>query len=624
MQIRSNVPPAFSATRGPRLATRFSGLAILFLLLVGGFNAPASADPSPEVIARCKKATALVETSVAEGSAFCIDPSGVFITNEHVITEVAQQETMKLVLDAGERTERTIPASVLRRDEDLDLALLQAQAPGPYTALDLGDEKDLVETMPVVMFGYPFGKDLAIHEGENPSVSVSMGHITALRKSKGVLEAIQMDGSVNPGNSGGPLVSEKGQVLGVVEAVVPGAALNFAIPCSQLQTFLSASLFLGFRPPALSLQSIRQVQEFVFQLTRLDHGTDALSVMLCLKSGQGQERGYWAALGKDGFYHVQAAPVLAGEPINRPPTYRIVVGRGQKVLSEWSGVLQVQGLAAVLPGKIAFMSRRMGHWGLYTMNPDGSGVTQIASRFHECGEPSWSPDGSMLVYVGFAGGFELDAATGSLSGGNSQLQVIRADGTYLGQITRGASNHHPCWSPDGKFIAFQTERTGSQQIGRARPDGTQQEVLTSVDGNAGTPAWSWDGRRLFFMDTTSGRGRLTVMNADGSNLVTVTNSPRDEWGPACSPDGSKVAFLEAIPGGHELVIVNVDGSNLRPVIGPVWLCRPAWSPDSTRLLFVRDSQIYAVNLDGTGLTRLSDGRGADGYPCWSVAAPTSP
>ena len=190
-----------------------------------------------------KAATALVDLPGGRGSAsaFCIDRSGLFVTNEHAVAALGpvpadgKSRELSLVLNSGEADQKVVKATVLRADKEADLALLQARPAkdgDAFPALDLGDAADLFETMPVTAFGYPFGKMLA-DKGESPSVTVTTGRVTSLRKSKGELHLVQLDNSLNPGNSGGPVLDEKGRVVGVVQAGIRGSGVNFAIPVSR-------------------------------------------------------------------------------------------------------------------------------------------------------------------------------------------------------------------------------------------------------------------------------------------------------------------------------------------------------------------------------------------------------
>ena len=97
------------------------------LLLVLVSSAPARAQHKPEMIERGKKATALVEVKTAEGEAtgsgFCIDKSGLFITNAHVVRGASQaKDNVRLVVDIGLKTQRSLRGKVLRADDSLDLA----------------------------------------------------------------------------------------------------------------------------------------------------------------------------------------------------------------------------------------------------------------------------------------------------------------------------------------------------------------------------------------------------------------------------------------------------------------------------------------------------------------------
>jgi serine protease Do len=134
------------------------------------------------------------------------------------------------VVDIGLKSQRSIRAKALRADDKLDLALLKVDSDAGFTALELGKADSLVETAPVVTFGFPFGRRTTVGKETYPDMTVLPSKITSLRKDSGRLEGIQFDGQLNPGNSGGPLVDKAGRVIGVAVATVRGAAMNLAIP----------------------------------------------------------------------------------------------------------------------------------------------------------------------------------------------------------------------------------------------------------------------------------------------------------------------------------------------------------------------------------------------------------
>jgi hypothetical protein len=216
-------------------------------------------DVNKPLIEAGKKATALVEIYDGKdlkgwATAFCIDKSGVFVTNNHVATTGSKNNKLTLVIDAGTRTQRSLAATVLKTDADTDLAILRADHAGPYESLELADPasiRGLAETTQVTVFGYPFGEALAMRDDARPEASVTLSRIMALRHDHGELHVIQLDGSINHGNSGGPVVDERGKVIGIIAAGIPGTAISFAIPANRVGKLLvEANLTLTSKSPA--------------------------------------------------------------------------------------------------------------------------------------------------------------------------------------------------------------------------------------------------------------------------------------------------------------------------------------------------------------------------------------
>ena len=195
---------------------------------------------SREVVQNCKAATALVDLSAQQkiATGFCIDDSGVFVTNFHVVDEVDDDEQITLVLNASQDSERKVKAKVIRTDEENDLALMRVESPGPFQALKMGEESELFETMQTVVFGFPFGKGLSVDEDSFPAISINVGRITALRRSDNETKLIQLDAAINPGNSGGAVTDEQGRVIGVVSFGLLTTGVNFAIPVNKLKQLM--------------------------------------------------------------------------------------------------------------------------------------------------------------------------------------------------------------------------------------------------------------------------------------------------------------------------------------------------------------------------------------------------
>lgn len=222
-------------------------IAALFLVID---HVRAQQSITPEVIQRGKKATALVldKEGRGVGTAFCIDAKGYFVTNSHVVKDGDQG--FSLILQSGEDSAQKLKATVVRRSRESDLALLLATDSQDLIPLALSGKEELVETATVIAFGFPYGKDLAKDKTDYPAITVNVARITALRRSKGVLDRIQFDSQLNPGNSGGPVLDAEGEVVGVAQSIVLGvtevgvvnAGINIAIPSAKVDALLRQPL----------------------------------------------------------------------------------------------------------------------------------------------------------------------------------------------------------------------------------------------------------------------------------------------------------------------------------------------------------------------------------------------
>lgn len=274
----------------------------------------ASADIPPEVVQRCKRATALIRVGEeSEGTAFHIG-NGIFITNHHVVEDAGKDAQVKLVLDAGESTQRIVSVKIARFDAEADLAMLKVDLKDLPPSLQLGDESSLVETTQVTAFGFPFGKDLAVGKNEYPTVTVTVGRITAIRKSAGKVKQIQLDAAVTVGTSGGPVVNNAGQVIGVINSGIIGVSLNFAIPINLLKAFLHGPGIVLHAPPFSTSGSAVPIS---IEVLNPDAQNKVDSAVLRLSSHSQDRREYKSATLTGGKFEFTAAlaPALDGDTL---------------------------------------------------------------------------------------------------------------------------------------------------------------------------------------------------------------------------------------------------------------------------------------------------------------------
>jgi S1-C subfamily serine protease len=219
---------------------------------------------SPEMLQHFKHATVYIKREAgklsATGSGFVMKIAGesaYIITNHHVVEPSAELlrlgpggriQTVKVrasgaviiaIFRSGTKEERALNAEVIASDPSRDLAVLKVNGvQGFAEAINLDQKAQLTETMPVFILGFPFGKSLSMNKG-NPNITINKGSISSLRENdRGQMKAVQIDGALNPGNSGGPVVDDQGHLVGVAVATIEGSGIGLAIAPEEVALML--------------------------------------------------------------------------------------------------------------------------------------------------------------------------------------------------------------------------------------------------------------------------------------------------------------------------------------------------------------------------------------------------
>jgi TolB protein len=246
---------------------------------------------------------------------------------------------------------------------------------------------------------------------------------------------------------------------------------------------------------------------------------------------------------------------------------------------------------------------------LLRINTDGTNNCILTKNNVYDGEPSWSPDGTRIVY---------NSMFSSASYGfENQLYIMNANGENIIKLTNDFSAvAAPDWSPDGKKIVFQGVVRGKDyyQLFVINVDGTNIVNLTNVPRNDTKAKWSPDGQSIVLIsgplyqyglssDTDQTvNDEIFVMDANGGNLRQITTNKVQDDFPSWSPDGQWLAFVRA----DDIYVMDKDGKHVRRVArGYLNSSAPVWTPDGSEVGFVAfdPDAIKFVNIH-TGQIRL--------------------
>ena len=238
--------------------------------------------------------------------------------------------------------------------------------------------------------------------------------------------------------------------------------------------------------------------------------------------------------------------------------------------------------------KIAFASARDGNLEIYVMDGDGSNQRRVTVNPARDWRPAWSPDGKKIAFVSNRNNINKD---------HMQIWVIDADGKNPIRLTDGLVDSYPDWSPDGTNIVYDAHLVPEDHnlapggIAVMDADGNNKRLVKNARGLH--PTWSPDGKRIAFISTVDVINHVFVMDADGRNRMQLTHDFVRKRLPSWSHDGKRIAYV----GDNVIWVVDSDGENPRQLTWHVTESHPTWSPDSESIAFtsfLRDPGIIGI------------------------------
>ena len=253
------------------------------------------------------------------------------------------------------------------------------------------------------------------------------------------------------------------------------------------------------------------------------------------------------------------------------------------------------------------------NWEIYRVNVNATGLTRLTDDPETDIDPAWSPDSRRIVFYSNRN-FKQQEGTENCCG---SLYAITLDGSQLTQITKDIGwAKNPQWSRSSNRIGFE----GEGKIYVINSDGSGLVKLVDLGNNQGesitnnSPIWSPDGKKIAFKSN-----KLELINVNATNRIQISSSSED-YAPAWSPNGKQIVYTRGIYTGDakqgevisQVWLANTDGSGKPQKIadgaGAVWL------PDGKRITFScysksqqddnEKSFICVMNSDGSNLIKL--------------------
>jgi len=271
-----------------------------------------------------------------------------------------------------------------------------------------------------------------------------------------------------------------------------------------------------------------------------------------------------------------------------------------------TGTVIITGVFAPFPqanGKIVFYQDSLGYRDIYIMNPDASEKTKLTNTPQMAKKyPRLSPNKQKIVYS------REDQSV-------YRLFIMDVDGSnnYELDFLPGYNMASADWAPSGEQLVVPAKNNDDCEIYIFDLNSGSVTQLTNNTYDDWVPKWSPDGNWIAYQSNETGVFKIILMHPDGTGKhVFMPNSGLEEKFPQFSPDGNKIVFYGRDWSTWDLFTVNMNGTNLQRLTNTpsVDECYGNWSPDMQHILFARFDGItrglYLYNLINGGMIKLLD------------------
>ena len=225
------------------------------------------------------------------------------------------------------------------------------------------------------------------------------------------------------------------------------------------------------------------------------------------------------------------------------------------------------------------------------------------------------------------------ASAGDLSGRTLLITTVRTGDTEVFAIepesgdarnlsrSPGSEDRYPCWSPDGKQVAFISDRSGTPNLYVMDANGGNVRRLVDSKSVCYMPSWqrTKDGERIVF-GMHGDHAEMANIRPDGSGLAMLG----DGHDPTISPDGTKIVYTGEVPGGVSVFLMDLDGGNKTRIVreaSKVGATFPNWSPDGKQIVYSfpvgAALELFVIGVDGSNNHQLTQLRKVCTPAAWS-------